>query len=141
MFHGDMSTDRLTSLGGLLVIVAAIGVLGFVLSGCSGQERAAPVDPPRAREALKTALERWKAGGRPEELQNGSPAITVQDFDWQGGQGLASFEVLGEGQYDDANLRIPVRLALQKPGGKTVTKQVKYVVGTSPVITVFRDFF
>jgi hypothetical protein len=116
-------------------------VLAMLASGCSGDPRAAAVDPARAREALVQVLERWERGGRPTDLKSASPSITVQDFDWDAGARLVRFRVEGEGRDDDANLRIPVELTLRGPNGREVARRVTYVVGTSPSITVFREMF
>jgi hypothetical protein len=116
-------------------------VAAILFPGCSGEgRRAVPVDPPRAREALITVLDSWKKGDKPNALKSASPPIVVQDFDWMAGQSLISYEVLGDGKDDDANLRIPVRLTLGGPKGN-VKKDVSYVVGTSPTLTVFREMF
>lgn len=113
-----------------------------VAPGCSeGPARASDVDAPRAREALKTALESWKKGESPATLKAASPTIVVQDLDWEAGAALADFEVKGEGKADTANLRIPVALTLRDAKGKESRKSVTYVVGTSPTITVFREIF
>ncbi|MFO0950128.1 MAG: hypothetical protein U0835_27500 [Isosphaeraceae bacterium] len=125
---------------GAMAVLFAMATAGSILPGCSGSGRAAPVDPSRAREALNTALESWKKGEPIDALKTASPPIVAQDFDWMGGQKLVGFEVTGEGKDDDANLRIPVRLTLRTPQGKEVKKSVSYVVGTSPSLTVFRDF-
>ncbi|WP_435010898.1 hypothetical protein P12x_002188 [Tundrisphaera lichenicola] len=111
-----------------------------LLAGCGGSGGAPPVDPSRAREALKTTLESWKKGDKIGALREASPPIVAQDFDWMGGHELLDYEVTSEGQDDDANLRIPVKLKLRTPQGKEITKSVSYVVGTSPSLTVFRDF-
>jgi hypothetical protein len=112
-----------------------------LLSGCLGaRPRAAPVDPVRARETLHSALERWKMGDRIDALKTGSPPIVAQDFDWMAGHRLIAYEVSGEGRNDDANLRIPVKLTMRTAEGKEVKKSVSYVVGTSPSLTVFREF-
>jgi hypothetical protein len=116
-------------------------LLASSVFGCTGEgQRAGPVDPPRARQALRTALDHWKKGDRPESLQSATPSIVVQDFDWKAGQHLVAYEVTGDGKDDDANLRIPVKLTLRSPQGKGTQRRVSYVVGTSPTITVFRDF-
>jgi len=123
------------------VAVAAISASAILCQGCGGGPgRAAPVDSPRAREALRTALESWKKGEPPATLKSASPSIVVQDLDWMGGSKLVDYEITGEGKFDDANLRIPVKLTLKSPAGKDVKKGVSYVVGTDPVLTVFRDF-
>jgi hypothetical protein len=111
------------------------------LCGCEGAPRAPRVNSDAARAALQTTLETWKSGRTPESLKTGSPAITAQDMDWESGQTLLDFQVLGPGQDDDANLRIPVELTLKDKGGRENRKKVSYVVGTSPAVTVFRELF
>lgn len=122
-----------------MTLVAVLAV-SMILPACSGQVLAPRVDASRARDTLRTVLDAWKGGGTIAALKSGSPPIVVQDFDWMGGASLVDYEVTGEGKDDDANLRIPVALTLRLPEGREVRKNVSYVVGTSPALTVFRDF-
>lgn len=119
--------------------LAIVAVACVALSGCGGPRKLKPVNVSKAREALKTTLESWKAGQSPDELQKGSPAITVQDFDWFAGCQLVSYEIASDDRTDDANLHCPVRLCIKKANGDEVQKEVTYVVTTSPVTTVFRE--
>lgn len=123
----------------VLFTLATAGPL-VSIAGCSGAGRAAAVDPSRAREALHTVLEGWKRGDTIESLKGGTPPIVAQDFDWMTGHRLVAYEVTGDGRDDDANLRIPVRLTLRTAQGQELRKNVSYVVGTSPSVTVFREF-
>jgi hypothetical protein len=123
----------MTGYRSLVVALAAT-----LLAGCSGSGGARPVDAPRAREALKTALEGWKKGVTPESFSTASPAMTVQDMDWQGGARLVAYQVADDGKDFGVNLHVPVMLTLRTPQGKDVKKSVKYIVGTSPIVTVFR---
>lgn len=116
-----------------LVLAAAISC-----SGCGGPASAEPVNPTKARETLAGVLDGWKNGDTPAQWQNRSPKIVVQDFDWQSGMKLKDYEILGDGEARDANLFCQVRLALYDPAGGEVQKLVSYVVGTDPVLTVFR---
>ena len=118
----------------------AICVAVVLFAGCSGSQQAAPVDSGRARDALKLALDGWKKGDLPSALKDGSPSITVQDMDWLAGATLVDYEVAGEGKAVEANLYVPVKLTLRPKKGKDIRKRVSYVVGTSPILTVFRDF-
>jgi hypothetical protein len=114
-------------------------VLCIGLSGCgSGVKTAAPVDPDLARKTLHITLESWKRGESPAELKQRSPAIIAQDFDWISGSELLDFEIAGPGQALDANLICPVKLILAGADGGTNEKTVDYIVGTDPVLTVFR---
>jgi hypothetical protein len=118
-------------------VVAA--ALLLALAGCRAQKTAPTVNADQARQALRTTLDGWKAGATPESLRGGPAAITAQDFDWMAGSTLVDYQIEGDGDFDDANLRIPVTLNLRDSSGKESTKRVKYVVGTSPAVTVFRD--
>jgi hypothetical protein len=118
--------------GALLLVV-------MVLAGCGGTQRAADVDPERARDALKTTLDGWRKGDAADALKDGSPSIVAQDLDWLAGVKLVDYKVSGEGKSIAANLYVPVALTLKLPNGKEVKKSVTYVVGTSPYLTVFRS--
>jgi hypothetical protein len=111
----------------------------LAVGGCGDPPRAAAVDGSKARDALRTVLDGWKGGAKPESLKSGSPSITAQDLDWIAGFTLVDYRVVDEGKADDANLRIPVELKLKDPSGREVSKRVSYVVGTSPQVTVFRE--
>jgi hypothetical protein len=110
----------------------------MALAGCDGSS-AAPVDSSRAQEALKTSLESWKKGEPIEAMKRANPSIVAQDFDWMGGAKLVDYSVSAEGKKVAANLYVPVSLTLKLSTGKEVRKNVTYVVGTSPYLTVFRD--
>jgi hypothetical protein len=116
-------------------------VLGsFLAAGCgSGPRRAGPVDVELARESLRAALESWKKGEPPEALRDHYPSITIQDMDWKSGYALVSYEIRDGEKEDACNLHCPVRLTVRDLQGKEVKKPVTYVIGTDPVITVFRE--
>ena len=120
--------------------VCLVAALAVVFAGCSGSPHSDPVDTDRARETLKLALDGWKNGEPPSALKDGSPSITVQDLDWLAGAKLVDYEVAGEGKAVASNLRVPVKLTIRPKQGKDVKKSVSYIIGTSPILTVFRDF-
>lgn len=120
------------------LFAATVGLLA--LSGCDSRpRRAASVDPDQARNVLRSTLEHWKGSQPAASLAGATPPITAQDLDWEAGYDLVEYRVLDDGRNDNANLRISVELDLRDPGGREVTKQVSYVVGTSPSATVFRE--
>jgi hypothetical protein len=140
MYDIDMLfTSRRRFFAAVVVVLAAL-----TTAGCRGSSVANPVDPPRAREALKTALDAWKGGQSPDSLKSSSTPMTVQDLDWAGGAKLIDYQVLDDGKALDANLSIRVKLVLDgrnKKTGKANEKNVWYLVTTSPSVTVFRDAF
>lgn len=118
----------------LYLLAATIGFL----AGCSNASQ--PVVPEKAREALRTALDAWKAGEKIESLSVGTPEIVAQDFDWMQGKKLVSYKIEGDGLPQDANLRVDVELELAENAGSPSKKRVSYIVGTAPKLTVFRSF-
>lgn len=136
--------DRNPSLFGTLwIVVASLATL--LLPGCSNSSSAHAVDMPRARDALKSALDEWKKGESLKSVRSSSSPMVVQDSDWAAGAKLTDYEIIGDGQAQDANLRVGVKLTVNgspatgKSQGKTVEKKVWYLVTTSPQVTVFRD--
>jgi hypothetical protein len=104
--------------------------------GCGGGAK--KVVPDKARATLRTTLDAWQQRRSPDDLRALQPEIVAQDFDWLEGRRLLSYEVLDETD-DTLNLRFTVRLVLEDESGNPREKLVGYVVGTSPVLTVFRE--
>jgi hypothetical protein len=113
----------------LAVIACGLGV------GCG--RRNSPSDAPLARQSLTAALESWKAGDAPTKIRENTPPIVMVDPAWDNGKKLESFEIVGPEVDDGTNLICPVKLVVDDPRGK-LTAEVKYIVGTSPKITIFR---
>jgi hypothetical protein len=136
--HDPRSFSHYGTLGVIAACLGAMLILAF--SGCSSGSAHA-VDQPRAREALKTALDHWKQGENPRSLSSSATPMTVQDLEWEGGAKLVDYQIMDDGQTADANLRVKVRLTTSgaKAGSKSTEKTVSYLVTTSPSVTVFRD--
>jgi hypothetical protein len=131
---------RLADYGvALRLVLVGVVTIGCVM-GCS-ENGVKTVDADGARQALRSTLESWKKGLTIGSLKEQTPSIVAQDMDWETGATLVKFEVLDDGKDGSVNLRIPVELTIQDKTGKEVTKKVKYMVGTSPSITVFREIF
>src|SRR5689334_15664131 len=105
-----------------LALLAALAA-----SGCAENVSATPLDSSKAREALKATLDAWRGGNSVDSLKSNSPPIVAQDMEWQGGSTLSDYQIEGEGQKVDSNLKIPVKLTL-KQGGKSASKKVTYLV-------------
>jgi hypothetical protein len=103
--------------GTVSVVVACLGVLATLLfAGCSGSSQAHAVGEPRARDALKTALDQWKAGETKESVKSSATPMTIQDFDSMSGAKLINYQIVDDGKAYDANLRVQVKLSLKPPG-------------------------
>jgi len=125
---------RLLGIAGLLFL-SWIPLLGL---GCDSSHALHPVSPATARQTLETVLAGWKEGKPPDAWRKEKPEIVVQDIDWSMGKKLVGYEILGEGRAVDANLYCDVKLELAEEAGAK-SKTVTYLVGTSPVLTVFRQ--
>lgn len=112
---------------------------GCLLCGCGGRVTVDPVNPAQARETLQKVLQSWQQGESPGDWRQKSPPVVVQDPDWSAGLKLKNYELVGTGKPLDANLYCEVKLTLTDPQKGERQKSVTYVVGTDPVLTVFRD--
>lgn len=127
----------------LLRPLASLIVLSLlVIQGCSrATQHAGPVDQETAVLTLKQCLDTWKQGLALSELNTALPEVVVQDMDWAAQMKLQEYEILGDPQPVDSNLLIDVKLQLTINGTENKTKTVTYIVGTDPVLTVFRKLF
>jgi hypothetical protein len=126
--------DQRPSLALLVALIATAS-----LAGCGERERADPLDVELAREALKTSLECWKKGDSADTLKSGSPSIIAHDPDWVAGARLVAYTLGGDDTRVAENLFVPIKLTLKLKNGKQATKNVTYVIGTSPQVMVFRS--
>jgi hypothetical protein len=117
---------------GLLALAVAVAV-----PGCRGRAQAPPVDPDRAREVLRTALDAWQKGDSADSLRQQWPAITAADPKWQSGHRLLRYEVARD-EVVGSELRCSVLLVLQGPGGKQTEERAVFGVSTAPALVVIR---
>lgn len=112
--------------------------INSLISGC-GEPRAAAVDPALAKSTLIDVLDHWKNGGKIDELRNRTAAIVVQEALWSDGRKLLAYELKDDGRVEDANWFCEVELTLEAVKGTDPQKKsLTYVIGTDPVLTVFR---
>ncbi len=142
-----MRTDSVHNLAGNLTV--GFSCRGFsrrclllsamsIMIGC-GEERAAPVDVTVAKASLMEVMDHWKSGGSIDDLRKRDPEIVVQEALWSGGRRLLNYQLLGEGRVEDANWFCDVELTLApQEGSEPMKKTLTYVIGTDPVLTVFR---
>jgi hypothetical protein len=115
---------------------ALVVAMLLLAAGCGGTVGGGTEQ--EARAALTNALDAWKAGRAATDMQNESPEVVVGDSDWKQGRKLVAYEV-GSGMFDGKNLRVPVTLTLSQPPRGNRRVVINYIVGTRPVVTIFRD--
>jgi hypothetical protein len=116
--------------------VVAVAML-LHLAGCGATAGGSGTEE-EARMALTKALDAWKAGRTATDMRQESPEVVVGDSDWKQGRKLIAYEI-GSGLFDDKNLRVPVTLTVAQPPRGNRKLVVNYIVGTRPVVTIFRD--
>lgn len=105
-------------------------ILLLGLSGCKTETPAHPLDEELARASVQKAMDLWVSGGTPKDLE---PGIIVGDPAWRQSRKLVSYEILKDEETSDgSNLHIRVIRKFETGDAK-----VTYIVGTSPVITIF----
>ena len=107
------------------------------LCGCSQKPTDHALDPALARTSVQKAMQAWVDGKKPEDLK----PVIVGDPAWKQGRKLASFEILSKEETSDgSNLHVQVVRKFSDVGKGNDTgaeSQVTYIVGTSPVVTIF----
>lgn len=108
--------------------------------GCGpGGKNPRPLDRELAMESMKVFLETWRDNGSLEALKSRRPSIIGKDADWDAGKQLTSFEIPPTGKDDGSNLYLDVKLQLKDQNGKSQEQTIRYVIGTKPLVSIFRD--
>jgi len=117
----------------LLLIAMALPLAAII--GCGGGPNDHAFDPELARTSLDKAMQAWVDGRAPDELQ---PEIVVGDTDWKAGKKLISYEILTASEKSDgSNLHVKVVREIQEEKGSPRKSEKTYIIGTSPVVTIF----
>lgn len=116
-----------------IAALALAATLMAAYASCGGPSMNPAAD--RARAALQSALEAWRAGEKPGLIPGTDPPVQAVDNDWTNGRKLAAFEILRE-QASNSDKRFVVKLTHAAPAATVET--VYIVLGVSP-IAVFRE--
>lgn len=106
------------------------------LSGCGPAERKYTPTVDSAREALDTALEKWKSGSAHARVEDFRVPIDVFDSRWQKGKKLESYEILEEEKSNGPSRIFAVRMKLDEDKEEQEVKY--YIVGIDPLL-IFRE--
>jgi hypothetical protein len=121
-----------------LLVISAIFILLTGLLVRTAHKVQVAADQTTCINSLKIALQNWKKGGTPADLDGNSPAITMRDKDWKAGCSLLDYQI-GDCTEQGTSLRCPVRLRLRGPQGQAISKSVTYRVLTGPERIIFRE--
>jgi hypothetical protein len=120
-------------------IVVFIILSVCLLPGC--RRAVVNADADQAGPALRTALEAWKNGKSPGDLESQSPSIIMNEGDWESGKRLLDFKMDEKSTLVGRQIRWQVQVKLQDKGGKTQDRRVMYTIDTTPRIVIVRDVF
>jgi hypothetical protein len=115
-----------------------LALAALMVAGCGAYNKPMPLDKQVAKDSFKAFLDAWKAGEQQTALKDKTPSIVGGDPDWGAGAKLIDYKVVEQEKDDGSNLHPTAELVLQTAEGRQTSK-ITYVVGTSPVITVFRE--
>jgi hypothetical protein len=115
-----------------------LGACLTAVVGCGGGKLDAPVDPATAGEALKGALDAWKAGEKPADLQARTPAVYFNEPEFNAGTALVSSQV-GPVELTGRQGRAKVKLTLRDKAGKVTEREIGYLIDTTPKVVITRE--
>jgi hypothetical protein len=107
-----------------------------VMLGC--QKANFPTDADLAQRSIEKMLKTWQSGGTAADLKLAQPSIIAVDDDWERKGELLAYEIQPQPFNDGVNMHFTVKLTLKSKQGRDVKKEMVYIVGTHPVITIFR---
>lgn len=114
-------------------------VVGVVLTaGCGSSARDLALDKAKAHQSLVEFLDTWKAGKPVSEFMSTHAKAAARDPDWEAGKVLTNYTIGAETD-DGTNLHATVKMTLKDPKGEQSDEEIVYIVGTSPVLSIFRQ--
>ncbi len=123
--------------GNALPHLPLVWLLTCLVGGCGSNKSQTDFVPPDdvVEKALERALTAWQDGKPVGALPGSSPLIQVVDAQWQSGQKLKSFEILGEDEAEGVPRWYSVKLTL----ASGLTQSVHYVLVGKESIWIYRD--
>lgn len=121
--------------GFVLFATVCLSVAGCTDSGA----KSLALDEALAKESLLKTLDAWKAGKAVDALKTQEPSIITGDWAWEQGYKLKEYRLTGGDHSDGANLHCNVELSVIDKSNRPAKQSAVFVIGTSPVITVFRQ--
>jgi len=108
------------------------------ISGCGRSKVDPPVDAGRAAEVLQTALSSWKDGAAYGDLPRRNPPIYFNEREWEAGAKLLKFSA-GKVDLMGRQGRCLVKLSLQTKDGKSIEREISYLIDTEPRVVITRE--
>jgi len=113
--------------------------LAVAAPGCGRGVAAPQSDTEAATALLDRSLRQWKEGRTVADLRGESPPIYVSEELWLKGSQLVDFTIDQDGELFGTNVRFHVTVSVADPKGKESKQAVKYLVTTTPAMTIARE--
>lgn len=120
-----------------LALVFALGATALV-AGCRPASPAA-TDVDAALRLLVQTLDAWQLGESVAQLRQQTPATYVSDELWLNNFQLKKYQIEGAGQRLGTNVQFQVVLTGSLANGRSLRREVRYLVATTPAQSVARD--
>ena len=103
-----------------------------------------PAGSSRLRRRCRTQSARHLAPGLEgradgRTIAAGKPPIYEADDLWNQGVELTDYTIASDGELYGSNVRLQVKLNGLRKDGETIAQQVKYLVTTTPALTISRE--
>ncbi len=119
---------------GLLVCALAASSFG----GCTA--RSTPVsDVDQATALITRTFDEWKNGATLVAQREKSPPVYVAEELWLNGTKLSDYKLTEPGEVFGTNIRFRVTLNCADKSGATKSRDLKYLVTTTPACTIARE--
>ncbi len=135
--HSDwlhVSIHQLVQRFSCMGLLIAIGCV----SGCATKS-VAESDVERATLLITDTFGEWQAGESLDAQRSGTPPVYVAEELWLNGSMLESFEITEPGVMFGTNVRFGVKLTCVDKSGSKRVREVKYLVTTTPALTIARE--
>ena len=106
--------------------------------GCAS--KSAPVsDVDSATALINATFNEWKAGSSLDDQRKKEPPVYVAEELWLNGTQLSDFKITEPAQLFGTNVRIGVRVTTIDQFGSKLNRDLKYLVTTTPALTIARE--
>lgn len=106
---------------------------------CRGPQ-AGPTGIEEARSILEDSFKKWSEGKSLADMRSLQPPIYVAEDLWLRGDQLTQFSIQSAGQLVGTNVRFEVEIRTRPVNGGTETvRQLKYLIASSPAISIARE--
>jgi hypothetical protein len=130
--------DRKKITRQLIGLVFALQLTSMPI-GCSRRHAVKPSDPEVAANVITEVLQQWQDGRTVADVRDSDPPIYVVEDLWTRGYQLTNYLIERPPEVFGTNVRMGIKLRVRDHSGKVSTRSRRYLVTTTPVVTVAQE--